>query len=126
MVELTPSSGSESAGESQRFRLVYFSNEFPHDDLHQLCRRLHVHSKNKRHVILSQFIDKATSVIRQEVRNLPAVLKDLFPPFQTVFDLADDAELRRGPMSGAIDGVLLCTVQLATFIGYVNSLNIYN
>ena len=120
MVELTPTSDSESAAESQKLRLIYFSNEFPHDDLQHLCRRLHIHSKNKQNVILAQFIDSATSAIREEVRDLPAALKGLFPPFQTVFNLVDDAELRRGPMCGSIEGVLLCAVQLATFIGYVN------
>jgi hypothetical protein len=125
-MELTPTSGSEMAGDSQKLRLVYFSNEFPHDDLQHLFRRLHVHSKDKRHTILAQFIDKATSVIREEVQDLPAPLKNLFPPFQTVFNLADDAELRRGPMCGSIDGVLLCAVQLATFIGYVNGRKILN
>ena len=125
-MELTPTSGSESVVESQKLRLVYFSNEFPHDDLQHLFRRLHVHSKDQRHPLLAQFIDKATSAIREEVRHLPAALKNSFPPFQTVFDLADDAELRKGPMCGSIDGVLLIVVQLASFIGCVNGMRSLN
>lgn len=118
MMETTPTSGSESPSDFQRLRVVYFGNEFPRDDLQYLYRRLHIHSQNKQHSLLAQFIDNATSVVREEVRYLPAELKKLLPPFRTIFDLADDAELRRGPLCGSIDGVLLCVVQLATFIGY--------
>ena len=117
-MEPTPPSGSESVIEAQKLRLVYFSNEFPQDDLQHLFRRLYVHSKDKRHTLLAQFIDEATLAIRDEVSRLPATWKALFPPFQTIFDLADDAELRKGALCGSIDGLLLCAVQLATFIGY--------
>ena len=116
---MTPTSGSESPSESQQLRVIYFGNEFPPDDLQYLFRRFHIHNQNKQHSLLAQFIDRATSVVREEVRHLPAELKKLLPPFRTIFDLADDAELRRGPLCGSIDGVLLCLVQLASFIGYL-------
>lgn len=98
-------------------KLAYFSNEFPHDDLQELSRRLHVHSKDKRHAILARFIDEATLAIREEVRRLPTALKGLIPPFETVLNFADHSELRKGPLSGSIDGVLLCVVELGIFIG---------
>lgn len=125
MMEMTPTSGLESPSESQQLRVIYFGNEFPPDDLQDLFRRFHIHNQNKQHSLLAQFIDRATSVVRQEVRHLPAELKKLLPPFRTIFDLADDAELRRGPLCGSIDGVLLCVVQLATFIGYLTGTDLF-
>ena len=108
---------SDSQGESCKMKLAYFSNEFPHDDLQELLRRLHVHSKDRRHTILARFIDEATLAIRDEVRLLPTALKALIPPFETIFNFVDHSELRKGPLCGSIDGVLLCAVELGTFIG---------
>ena len=110
---------SVSSGESRKMKLLYFSNEFPHDDLQDLLRRLHNHSKDRKHAVLARFIDDATLAVRDEVRRLPTALKALIPPFETILSLADHSELRKGPLSGSIDGVLLCVVELATFIGYV-------
>lgn len=100
-----------------KMKLVYFGNEFPHDDLGGLLRELHTHSKDRRHPILAQFLDEATLAIREEVRQLPVTLRDLVPPFETIVNLADFTELRKGPLSGSVDGVLLSLVQLGTFIG---------
>ena len=111
----TPTSDSQE--ESRNMKLAYFSNEFPHGDLQELLRRLHVHSKDRRHTILARLIDEATLAIREEVRRLPTALRALVPPFETVFNFAEDSELRKGPLGGSIDGVLLCAVQLGTFIG---------
>lgn len=109
---------SDSQDEPQEMRLVYFSNEFPHDDLQDLLRRLYNLSKDKRHPVLARFINEATSAIRDEVRELSTSLRELIPPFKTVLDLADHPELRKGPLCGSIDGVLLCVVELATIIRY--------
>ncbi|TVY17729.1 Atrochrysone carboxylic acid synthase [Lachnellula arida] len=99
-------------------RLGYFSNEFPHDDLKDLLRRLHTHSKDVRYSILARFIHEATLALREEVRLLPTTLRVLVPLFEPVFSLVDHATLRNGPLGGAIDGILLSAVQLATLIGY--------
>ena len=101
-------------------RLVYFSNEFPHDDLKDLLRHLHVHSRDIRYPTLARFIHQATLAIHEEVRLLPATSRTLVPPFETVFNLADHSALRNGPLGGAVDGMLLCAVQLATLIGQVS------
>ena len=98
-------------------RIGYFSNEFPHDDLKDILRRLYVHSKDIRYPTLSTFIYQATLAIHEEVRLLPATLRALVPSFETAFNLADHSVLRNGPLGGAIDGMLLCVVQLATLIG---------
>lgn len=111
----TPSSDSQP--ESCKMKLIYFSNEFPNDDLHELLCRVHIHSKDRRHTILARFIDEATFAIREELRWLPNALKALVPPFRTILNFVDYPELRNGPLSGSIDGVLLCVVELATLIG---------
>ncbi|KAH6629936.1 putative polyketide synthase, partial [Chaetomium sp. MPI-SDFR-AT-0129] len=112
----TPS--SDGTGDFVRLRLAYFSNEFPHDNLQDLFRRLWTQSKTRDHPILAQFIDDATLALREEIRGLPASLRSLIPPFQTIFNLVDDPELRKGQLSGSIDGVLLLAVELGAFIGY--------
>ncbi|KND91128.1 Conidial yellow pigment biosynthesis polyketide synthase [Tolypocladium ophioglossoides CBS 100239] len=99
-------------------RLIYFSNEFPPHDLQTLLRRLHNHSKDRRHPHLARFLDEATTAVRDEVDRLPLELRRLVPRFESVQSLASDERLRRGVLSGSIDGALLCLVQIATFIGH--------
>ncbi|KAK8022725.1 polyketide synthase [Apiospora rasikravindrae] len=123
MPEYTPAS-SDSLGEySQlgdysKMKLLYFSNEFPHDDLASLARRLQVLSKQRRHPHLARFLDEATETIRAEVRQLPAVLRDTIPPFQSILDFVDCSELRKGSLGASVDGVILVAVQLGTLIKY--------
>lgn len=117
MAILTPSSDSNE--ESRVITLAYFGNEFPPDDLQDLARRLHNHSKDKRHHVLARFLAETTSALRSEISNLPIELKSLLPPFESILNLVDYPELREGPLSGSIDGVLLSVIELATFIGYV-------
>lgn len=109
---------SESQDPGFRLDLVYFSNEFPSDDLSYLFRRLHNQSKHRTHSILARFLHEATQTLREEVSQLRADLAHLVPTFESVTSLAAETELRKGPLSGSIDGVLLCVLQLATYIGY--------
>ena len=113
----TPTSSSDSDGDMGKIKLVYFSNEFPRDDLQDVFRRLHNHSKDKHHPILAQFINESTWAIKDEVQRLPTEQKQLIPPFETVLDWAEHTELREGLICGAVDGVLLIVVQLAIYIG---------
>ncbi len=99
--------------------VIYFSNEFSKDDLQDLFRRLHNHSKDMLHQILAQFINEATRAVKEEIWRLPTELKQLIPPFETVLSWAENTELRQGLICGAVDGVLLIVVQLATYIGWV-------
>jgi Starter unit:ACP transacylase in aflatoxin biosynthesis len=113
-----PSSGaSESFVEPGKMKVAYFSNEFPYDDTRDLFRRLYVHSKDKRYPTLARFISEATSVLRNEVAVLPTVLRELVPTFDTIFSLVDHTAVRQGRLGGAIDGVLLCALHIATLIG---------
>ncbi|KAI0595125.1 putative polyketide synthase [Biscogniauxia sp. FL1348] len=108
----------KSSIDGDKMKLVYFSNEFPYDDLQTLFRQLHQHSKSRQHPILARFLDEATLAIRDEVRQLPAALKTLVPPFESILNFADFADLRKGPLCGSVDGILLCTVELGTMIGH--------
>jgi hypothetical protein len=102
---------------SRRMRVIYFSNEFPNDDLQGLLRQLHILSKDKRHPVLARFLDEATKVVRDEVRDLPTESKKLVPAFESIASLAGESTLRNSRLRGSIDGVLHCLLQLATYIG---------
>lgn len=115
----TPSSTSQEAVRDFATNLVYFSNEFPGDDLKDLFRRLQRHSKDKRFRILASFLEECTEVIKEEARKLPQQLQDFLPPFQTLLSLVDDSQFRRGPLGGALESALLCVLQIGLFIGYV-------
>ncbi|KUI69031.1 Conidial yellow pigment biosynthesis polyketide synthase [Cytospora mali] len=117
---LTPSSPSTTASDMSvgKMKVVHFSNEFPYDDQQTLFREFLRHSKERSHPLLAQFLDEATRAVREEIRLLPSALKALIPPFESVLNFVDFSELRKGPLSGSIDGVLLCIVELGTFIGY--------
>ncbi|KAF2272823.1 putative polyketide synthase [Westerdykella ornata] len=120
MPSYTPTCTSDSDSD-RRMELVYFGNEFPREDLQDVFRRLHNYSKDRHYPVLARFIHEATWAIKDEVRRLPNELKQLFPPFDTVLAWAENSELREGLICGAVDGVLLIVVQLATYIGYVEN-----
>jgi monodictyphenone polyketide synthase len=115
MVPHTPPSESQEVGD--KLNLIYFSNEFPSEDLSYLLRRLHNHSKHRNHPILARFLGEATQALRQEIGLLRTELGLLVPSFESVTTLAGEIELRKGPLSASVDGVLLCVLQLATYIG---------
>jgi Starter unit:ACP transacylase in aflatoxin biosynthesis len=117
MAILTPSRTDTDESDSTNMRLIYFSNEFPRDDLHTLFRELHIHSKDRRHPILARFLEEATLAIHEEVRQLPSHLRKLIPPFESILNFADFADLRKGQLCGSIDGILLCAVELSILIG---------
>ncbi|RMZ83617.1 hypothetical protein DV738_g925, partial [Chaetothyriales sp. CBS 135597] len=101
--------------------LIYFSNEFPKEDLRDVFRLLHNHSKNARNTLLAQFLTEATRAVKDEVRRLPSELKQLIPPFQTLLSWVENTELREGLLCGSIDGVLLVIAQIGSYIGYLEN-----
>jgi monodictyphenone polyketide synthase len=117
MTIYTPTSGGELDMGLPGVELIYFGNEFPKDDLEDLFRRIHNHSKDNNHFILTQFINEATLAIKDEIRRLPTEMKQSIPPFDTILRWAEPNELRNGLMCGAVDGVLLVVAQLAAYIG---------
>ncbi|KAK4248222.1 hypothetical protein C7999DRAFT_31275 [Corynascus novoguineensis] len=108
---------SESFLQPGKMKVAYFSNELPSEDLKDLLRRLHVHSKDRRYPTLARFIHEATLAIQDEVKLLPTNLRVLVPPFETIFSLVDHTILRHGPLGGSVDGVLHCGLQVAALIG---------
>ncbi|OJJ40791.1 hypothetical protein ASPWEDRAFT_34272 [Aspergillus wentii DTO 134E9] len=116
MVNYTPS--SEAQDLAHKLNVIYFSNEFPNDDLSYLLRRLHNHSKYRNHPILARFLDEATQAVRQEASRLRTELFNLVPAFESVTTLAGETELRKGRLHESIDGVLLVVLQVATYIGH--------
>jgi monodictyphenone polyketide synthase len=116
----TASTTPESESVTNTMDIVYFSNEFPREDLQSLFRRLHNHSKGRQHPTLAHFLNEATWAIKNEIQSLPSELRQLIPPFTSILSWAEATELREGLICGAVDGVLLIVAQLATYIGYMN------
>ncbi|KAI1380222.1 putative polyketide synthase [Hypoxylon crocopeplum] len=98
-------------------KLVFFSNEFPNDDLKDLFQRLHRHSKDRRFRSLAIFIEECTVTLKEEASKLPRQLQDLIPTFETVLSLAD-GDYRKGPLGAAMESVFLCVLQLGMIIGH--------
>ncbi|KAF2209148.1 hypothetical protein CERZMDRAFT_87124 [Cercospora zeae-maydis SCOH1-5] len=97
-------------------RLIYFSNEFPPDDIATVLRNIRLLAKDRRHPILELFLVKATEAIRKEIQMLPGEVREAFPAFSCITSLWHEHNLREGALSGAIDGALLCVVQLGIYI----------
>ncbi|KAI1116521.1 putative polyketide synthase, partial [Nemania sp. NC0429] len=114
---LDKEAAANGTGDSRtEMKLIYFSNEFPHDNIQTLFNQLQHLSKQRRHPVLARFIDEATLAIRDEVRQLPVALRALIPPFESIFAFSQFTNLREGPLCGSIDGILLCAVELGVFI----------
>lgn len=115
----TPSSLSTDGINDFTTKLVFFSNEFPNDDLQDLFRRLQRNSKNKRFRCLATFLEECTAIVKEETLKLPQPVQDLLPPFQTVLSLADQSQFQQGPLGGALESALLCVLEIGMFIAYV-------
>ena len=113
----TPATSSDSEYALSGMEIVYFSNEFPREDLQDIFRRLHNHSKEIQFSLLARFISESTRAVKDEIRTLPSEFRRLFSPFETLLSWAEDRELREGLLCGAVDGVLLVAVQIAAYIG---------
>jgi Starter unit:ACP transacylase in aflatoxin biosynthesis len=112
------SSDLVSLGNEFSTKLVFFSHEFPCDDLQELFRSLQRHSREKGLPLVATFLAECTNVLKDEARKLPQSLRDLLPPFQTVMALAAGfGELRKGPLGGAWEGALLCILEIGMLIG---------
>ena len=113
---MTSTPSTDGLGE-YALRLLFFSNEFPNDDLRDLFRRLHNNSKCQRFRFLATFLDACSDAVHDEVAALPLNLKKLVPYFKSVLSLADDPNFRQGPVGGALESALLCVLEIGMFIG---------
>ena len=113
----TPALSSESEWDTGKMEITYFSNEFPREDLRDILRGLHNHSKDASNTLLAHFIAESTRAVKDEVQQLRPELKELVPAFDTILDWAENTALREGLLCGAVDGVLLVLVQVGAYIG---------
>ena len=113
----TPSSGSGDLLPELKTKIVFFSNEFPNDDLRDLFRRLHRHAKDKRFPFLADFLDESATTIKEEASKLSRPLQDLIPSFSSVLTLADHGDFRHGPLGAAMESALLTVFEIGMLIG---------
>lgn len=97
---------------------IYFSNEFPKGELQNIFRQVHNYSKDRRYRPLADFIQEATIVAKEEIQNLPAEARALFPAFDSILSWSGNSKLREGLLCGAVDGALLVVAQISIYIGY--------
>ncbi|KAI9702722.1 MAG: Type I Iterative PKS [Bogoriella megaspora] len=104
-------------------KVIYFSGEIPQGDpegdQRDLFRKLHLLSKESNHPILASFLSSVTSAVKGECSHLGRAQKDLIPCFENILDLTEHVtELRKTPLGGAIERVLVITFQLGSFIAH--------
>lgn len=105
-------------------KVLYFSGEIPQGDpegdQRDLFRRLRLLSKEKNHAVLASFLESVTSTVKEECSRLDRAQRDVMPSFESVLDLTDHVvQLRKTPLGGAVERVLVLVFQLGSFIAYV-------
>lgn len=115
----SPASTTSSDMSVGKMQIVHFHNEFPFDDLATMYREILAHSRDRGHPVLAQFLDEATLALREEIRLLPAALRAIIPPFESVLDFADFKDLLKGPLAASVEGILLIVLELGIFVGCV-------
>jgi len=113
----TPSTMSNDGQDEFTTKLLFFSNEFPSDDLKDLLRRLQRNSKDKRFRYLAAFLEESTNVIKEEALRLPQSLQEILPPSKTPLSLVENSQWRQGPLGGALESAVLCILEIGMFIG---------
>jgi monodictyphenone polyketide synthase len=102
-------------------KIIYLSGEIPQGDpegdQRTLFRKLHLLSKERNHPILASTLEAITIAVKQECRRLEKSQREFVPAFESVLDLTDSViELRKTPLGGAIERVLVLVFQLGIFI----------
>jgi len=119
------SAGNKPSLNMSPAKVRYFSGEIPQGDpegdQRDFFRKLHLLSKEKDHTILASFLDSVTSALRGECSRLNRAQRDVMPSFESVLDLTDHVvQLRKTPLGGAVERVLVLVFQLGSFIAYVS------
>ncbi|KAH6884202.1 beta-ketoacyl synthase domain-containing protein [Thelonectria olida] len=115
----SPSTESGSVVDDFAVKVIYCGNEFPSDDLHALFASLQRHGRDANFPFLSSFLSQCVDMLRREIALLPHSISETLPPFQNLLALATHfIANRRGALSGALDGALLCAVQVGMLIGH--------
>ncbi|KAI9727721.1 MAG: Type I Iterative PKS [Chrysothrix sp. TS-e1954] len=115
-------SNSSSAG-TPGVKVLYFSGEIPQGDpegdQRDVFRRIHLLSKQRDHVILASFLETVTTSLKEECSTLPRAERVAIPSFESVLDLTNHVvELRKSPLGGAIERVLVLVFQVGSFVAY--------
>lgn len=102
-------------------KVLYFSGEIPQGDpegdQRVLFRKLHRLAKERDNVVLASFLHSVTLAVKDECSRLSRPQRELMPPFESVLDLTDHVvQLRKTPLGGAIERVLVLVFQLGSFI----------
>jgi hypothetical protein len=106
-------------------KVLYFSGEIPQGDpegdQRTLFRKLKLLSKERDHVVLASLLECVTLALKDECSRLSQLHRDMIPPFEGVLDLTDHVvQLRKTPLGGAIERVLVLVFQLGSFVAYVS------
>jgi len=97
--------------------IIFFGNELPKGDIQDTFRKLHLRSKDAKHPLLARFISEATQALRDEVSELPSDIKQQIPAFDSILQWVNMIDLREGPLSGAVQGIVLVAAQVGVYIG---------
>lgn len=106
-------------------KVLYFSGEIPQGDpegdQRDLFRKLHLLSKERDHVTLASLLDSITLALREECNRLNRAQRDLMPSFESILHLTEHVvQLRKTPLGGAVERVLVLVFQLGGFVAYVS------
>ncbi|KAK7754177.1 Type I Iterative PKS [Diatrype stigma] len=97
---------------------VFFTNDFPADEVGVLFRSLVRLSKDLRFTHLASLLSLCNRTIRDEVARLPKSWQKQMPPAEDVLALVGDASFQNGPLGGAMEGVFLCIFQLGSILAH--------
>ncbi|KAB5566229.1 hypothetical protein GE09DRAFT_730960 [Coniochaeta sp. 2T2.1] len=118
----TASTMSSSLVKDFETHVIFCGNEFPSDDLQSVFGCLQRHSRDKKFPFLNVFLTECVEMVKREVALFPQELRETLPPFQNVVALATYfAGNRHAPLAGALDGSLLCMLQVGMLIGHYES-----
>ncbi|KAK8867287.1 type I iterative polyketide synthase [Apiospora arundinis] len=103
--------------------LIFFPNDFP-SDAGDAFRSLQRHSKDTRCRLLATLLAMCNRAIADEVTLLPKTWQRHVPPVTDFLALYHDAEFRKGPLGGAMEGVYLCILHLGCITAYHEIANV--
>lgn len=70
--------------------------------------------------MLATFLKECTFGLKEEILSMPRQMQDAFPPPQSIMAWVENLEeLQKSPAGGALEGALLCVLELGMLIGYV-------